>query len=145
MNEYGSKPDEQKIKKANTEPVICPIPQLASLATTCDCAHSDRHRATDWAKIEQLTIDNKQLKHALGHTQAALDDWGDGTLGELREKLADMQAENKKLNIAWNELVDKDDYKATLIKKYETAMGRCIKAMQGSNCLELEWLEQAVK
>lgn len=34
--------------------------------------------------IEQLKNDNRQLKHALGHTEAALDNWGDGTLGELR-------------------------------------------------------------
>jgi hypothetical protein len=37
------------------------------------------------------------LKHALGHTEAALDSFGDGTLGELRSKLQELQAENLKL------------------------------------------------
>jgi len=33
---------------------FCPHPQLAKLATTCNCVHSDKHRATDWAQISQL-------------------------------------------------------------------------------------------
>ena len=30
-------------------------------------------------------------------------------------------------------------------ERYKTVMRRCIKAMEGSNCLELQWLEQALK
>lgn len=41
---------------------FCPNPQLGKLATVCDCAHSDRHRAIDWAHIEQLQTEVKQLK-----------------------------------------------------------------------------------
>jgi len=33
---------------------FCCSPQLAKIATTCNCAHSDRHRAMDWAIIDKL-------------------------------------------------------------------------------------------
>ena len=34
---------------------FCPNPQLSKLASTCDCAHSDRHRKMDWETIDGLT------------------------------------------------------------------------------------------
>lgn len=34
---------------------FCPSPQLAKLASICDCAHSDKHRKDDWATIDRLT------------------------------------------------------------------------------------------
>lgn len=45
---------------------FCPIPQLAKSANaTCDCAHSDRHRAIDWATIDKLEAENKLLQARL--------------------------------------------------------------------------------
>ena len=41
---------------------FCPSPQLSKLATICDCAHSDRHRALDWARIERLEAELKGAK-----------------------------------------------------------------------------------
>lgn len=42
-------------------------------------------------ELDGLTKERDELKHALGHTEAALDNWGDGTLGELRLKLQNLQ------------------------------------------------------
>lgn len=46
---------------------FCPQPQLAKakMATSCNCAHSDRHRAIDWATIEKLQAKVKWLKENL--------------------------------------------------------------------------------
>ena len=30
-------------------------------------------------------------------------------------------------------------------KRYENVIEKCIKSMEGSNCMELEWLEKAIK
>lgn len=44
---------------------FCLSPQMAKMATLCDCAHSDRHRATDWATIDELQaeLDKYQAKN----------------------------------------------------------------------------------
>ena len=33
---------------------FCPNPQLSQLASSCNCAHSDRHRKMDWETIDKL-------------------------------------------------------------------------------------------
>ena len=49
---------------------FCPQPQLSKLASTCDCAHSDKHRALDWAAIDKLDAENEQYREALEKIQA---------------------------------------------------------------------------
>ncbi len=41
---------------------FCPSPQLSKFSTTCNCAHSDRHRAMDWASIDKLQAELDKLQ-----------------------------------------------------------------------------------
>lgn len=44
---------------------FCPSPQISQMATTCNCAHSDKHRAMDWARIDQLEAEIERLKRKI--------------------------------------------------------------------------------
>ncbi len=45
----------------------------------------------------------------------------------------------------YGELEARNEAQAERIEKYEQVMQRCIEAMKGSNCLEQQWLEQALQ
>ena len=47
---------------------FCPTPQLSEFATICNCAHSDKHRAIDWASIDKLESENKELRDFIEST-----------------------------------------------------------------------------
>lgn len=49
------------------------------------------------AYYEDSLRDIKQLKHALGHTEAALANWGDSGIDELRLKCEELQGQLKEL------------------------------------------------
>ena len=71
------------------------------------------------------------------------------------EENTKLQAENKNLKQKaklWKNRVDEaaeyiknyEDIKAEN-ERYKAVIEKCIKTMEGSNCLELEWLEEALK
>ena len=41
---------------------FCPSPQLGKLAISCNCVHSDRHRAIDWVEIAKLKEALEKIK-----------------------------------------------------------------------------------
>ncbi len=45
----------------------------------------------------------------------------------------------------FEEVQDNNRQRDEIIKGYETVMRKCIKAMEGSNCLESQWLTEALK
>ena len=62
---------EKKELEERTKDLIsghfCPSPQLSKMADTCDCSHSDRHRAMDWAVIDKLESQLANYKEATQH------------------------------------------------------------------------------
>jgi len=50
---------------------FCPIPQLAKLATTCNCVHLDKHREAGWATINRLQAElDKYKQRLMRHAEA---------------------------------------------------------------------------
>ena len=76
--------------------------------------------------LTELQAENKQLKHALSHTNAALADFGDDSIGDMRLKLEDMKVENKALE------AERDRYKTALAKKAVYCNG-CYEGIEAEN------------
>ena len=79
-------------------------------------------------KIKELQAENKQLKHALGHANAALADFGDDSIGDMRLKLEDMKIENDRLKKA---IITFVDWCEPDCKEVQDAVDRLKQALKG--------------
>ena len=85
----------------------------AELPTTGGC-NLGRQVEKTLEYIEQLKAENKKLKAALGHTEAALANWGDNEVGEVK-----LECERQKKELRQNHWAELNTARCILLNRIE--------------------------